>query len=101
MVRLFETPLRLMGQEWEKPLGPDGWDEADSHWRTPQGVGARLQWSLMVPQAILRRLPDPREFVHAAIGPDAPEDVVFAANAAESRREGIAFVLMSPAFQYQ
>ena len=26
----FTVPMRLMGQTWEEPLGPDGWPEDDS-----------------------------------------------------------------------
>lgn len=101
MNRLILTPLRLMGQPWGRPLGPDGFAEADAHWVTPQGMAARLQWALAAPMALSGALPDPRGFVAAALGPAAPQEVVFAARAAESRREGIALVLMSPAFQRQ
>ncbi|MGL5009726.1 MAG: DUF1800 domain-containing protein, partial [Paracoccaceae bacterium] len=31
-------PLRAMGQEWNMPGGPDGWDEAAEAWITPQGM---------------------------------------------------------------
>lgn len=99
--RYLLTPLEIMGQPWQKPLGPDGWPEDDAHWSTPQGLAARLQWALRLPEILGTDLPDPREFVSTALGPTAPKQVVFAANAAESRREGIALVLMSPAFQRQ
>lgn len=92
-------PLQTMGQSWQDPSGPDGWAEEDAQWITPQGMAARLQWSLRLPEVLGRDIPDPREFVVAALGPDAPERVKFAAQAAESRREGVALVLMSPAFQ--
>ena len=47
----------------------------------------------------MRLLPDPREFVETALGPDVPEAVRFAAKAAETRAEGVGLVLASPAFQ--
>jgi len=96
---LFYRPLTLMGQIWEQPNGPDGWPEADSAWITPQGVAARLEWAVQVPQRLLSDLPDPRDFVHHALGASVPPEVAFAASAAESRNEAIGLVLASPAFQ--
>ncbi len=98
-MRHVQWPLALMGHIWEKPDGPDGLPEADNAWITPQGVSARLQWALAVPQMLLRDLPDPRDFVVTALGPDAPPNVRFAAEAAESRSDGVGLVLASPAFQ--
>lgn len=97
-IQRLTAPLVIMGQSWEDPLGPDGWAEEDDQWLTPQGMAGRLQWALRLPDFFDRDLPDPRDFVFAALGPDAPTKVAFAAKAAESRREGIALVLMSPAF---
>lgn len=97
--RLLGTPLRTMGQPWRRPFGPDGFEEADGYWLTAQGMAARLQWALGVPTAVLDALPDPRDFVETTLGQNAPASVRFAAEAAENRREGIALVLMSPAFQ--
>ncbi len=97
--RFLDTPLRTMGQPWRTPFGPDGFEENDAHWVTAQGMAARLQWALGVPAAVLPELPDPRVFVETTLGAHAPASVRFAAEAAENRREGIALVLMSPAFQ--
>ncbi|THD76411.1 DUF1800 domain-containing protein [Thalassobius vesicularis] len=95
----FLNPLQRMGQPWELPIGPDGWPEQDDAWVTPQGLATRMEWALETPQVLLKGLPDPREFVEMALGPNPPESVRFAAKAAESRAEGIALVLISPAFQ--
>lgn len=95
----LRRPLMRMGQPWERPIGPDGWAEEDSAWTTPQGMAGRLQWALSLPELLGQAGPDPREFVEVALGPGAPESVRFAARAAESRREGVALVLMAPAFQ--
>lgn len=97
---LLHRPLVLMGQRWEVPLGPDGWAEDDAAWITPQGLSARMGWAMTMPTRLQRgRLPDPRDFVTAALGPNPPEAVVFAAQAAENRREGVGLILSSPAFQ--
>jgi uncharacterized protein (DUF1800 family) len=96
---LFMRTSGTMGQHWDRPPGPDGWSEADGHWITPQGMAARLQWAMTAPQALMTSLPDPRDFVQAALGNRASEQVHFAAEAAENRLEGVALVLMSPSFQ--
>ena len=98
---MIYIPLQIMGQPWEKPGGPDGWPEENNHWITPQFMAARLQWALAVPQALRKSLPDPRDFAKNALGDLLPQDVAFAAGAAENRWEGVALVLTSPAFQRQ
>ena len=95
----FIGPMRLMGQNWQKPLGPDGWPEEDDVWISPQNVAARLQWAMAAPRKMRPNLPDPRTFVDVALGARAPAAVKFAAGAAESKSEAIGLVLASPAFQ--
>lgn len=99
MRALFVVPMALMGQQWQNPVGPDGWPEQDSAWITPQRLAARLQWAMTVPSVLRQPLPDPREFVGHALGGRAPDEVRFAASAAENREVGIALILSSPAFQ--
>lgn len=96
---LFLTPLRLMGQAWGQPLGPDGWPEADEDWITPQRLAARLNWAMQAPELLLPALPDPRDLARVAFGRTVPPRVAFAARAAETRAEGVGLVLASAAFQ--
>lgn len=96
--RMLDRPLDHMGHDWQAPPGPDGLPEADTDWISPPALAARVQWALSVPER-LGPLPDPRGFVTDAFGDRAPEPVRFAARAAETRREGIGLVLISPAFQ--
>ncbi|MEP4978185.1 DUF1800 domain-containing protein [Ascidiaceihabitans sp.] len=99
MQNAISTPMTMMGQNWQLPIGPDGWPEEDSEWITPQGLSGRVRWAMAVPQVLQPALPDPREFVDAALGSFAPDAVRFAASAAESKTEAIGLVLASPAFQ--
>ena len=97
---VIDRPLRVMGQPWENPVGPDGWPEDSRLWVTAQGMAARINWGMQSPRRIMSgRMPDPRDFVNDALGPYVSQDVVFAAGAAEVRDEGIGIVLSSPAFQ--
>lgn len=98
-VALLVHPLRLMGHDWGQPAGPDGLPEEDTAWITPQGLAARLQWAMIAPQQLQPDLPDPREFVRSALGTRASPAVLFAAEAAETRAEGVGLILASPAFQ--
>lgn len=97
--RMFVAPLREMGHVWQKPDGPDGLPEEDTAWIAPQGIAARLQWAITIPQRLLEELPDPRSFVTTALGSYATPAVTFAASAAESRADGVGLILASPAFQ--
>lgn len=99
MRRAFIGPLRLMGQPWQWPNGPDGWSEDDTAWITPQAVAGRLRWAVSTPQRLIRELPEPESFAGATLGPYLSEPVRFAARAAESRAEAIGLVLSAPAFQ--
>lgn len=99
MRRFFAAPLAHMGQQWERPIGPDGWAEEDPEWITPQGLAARVSWAMSVPVCLAEPLPDPRAFAEVALGGFADDAVRFAAAAAESRPEAVGLVLMSPAFQ--
>jgi hypothetical protein len=53
---------------------------------------------MQAPERLVDPLPDPREFVHHALGPEPPEPVAFAARAAETRTDGVGVVLASAAF---
>ena len=97
--RSVQMPMTVMGQTWQRPVGPDGWPEEEENWITPQGMAGRITWSMQVPQNLLDKLPDPREFVFTALGPTPSEAVLFAANAAETVSDGVGLVLASAAFQ--
>lgn len=99
VAREFFRPLTAMGQTIHQPLGPDGWAEEDEAWVTPQGMAGRITWAMQMPERMLDRLPDPRDFVFHALGPNPPEAVIFAAHAAETVPDGIGLVLASSAFQ--
>ncbi len=99
MLRNISRPLRAMGQSWQLPTGPDGWPEQADHWITPQGIAARIQWSIGLAQEMGGAAPDPRQFVFDALGPNAAPEVQFAAASAEIKQEAIGIILSSPQFQ--
>ncbi|MEP4196888.1 MAG: DUF1800 domain-containing protein [Aliishimia sp.] len=95
----FVGPMRLMGQKWQEPIGPDGWPEEDSNWITAQSLSARIRWAMAAPETLMPDLPDPRSFAQTALGARASDVIKFAAASAESKPEAIGLVLSSPAFQ--
>ncbi|WP_372605445.1 DUF1800 family protein, partial [Actibacterium sp.] len=97
-LRLFVHPLADMGQTIDGPPGPDGWPEEATHWITPQGMAARIQWAIKAPSVLIGDLPDPRALVDLALGKAASEDLRFAAAAAENRAVGVALLLSAPEF---
>ncbi|WP_371416210.1 DUF1800 family protein [Rubellimicrobium sp. CFH 75288] len=97
--RLLLNPLQVMGQPWDQPGSPQGWPEAAEAWVTPQFVAARIDWAMTMPERLLPDLPDPRRLVEDALGPQAAEEVRFAAGAAERLSEGVGVVLASADFQ--
>ncbi|MFK7837694.1 MAG: DUF1800 family protein [Sulfitobacter sp.] len=99
ILQIFFDPLELMGQNWARPAGPDGLAEEDDAWITPQGISARMEWTMQVPARLMENLPDPRAFVRTALGENIPPAVAVAAAAAESRAVAIGLILSSPAFQ--
>lgn len=96
--RFLVQPLRMMGQPFGQVPGPDGWPEDAAHWITPQGLAARLAWSLGAAKRLGDRAPDPRDFVGHALGDAASERLRWAVGAAETRAEGVALVLASAEF---
>jgi uncharacterized protein (DUF1800 family) len=91
-------PMAGMGQRWQNPNGPDGWEEATAHWITPQGLATRIDWAMQVPGQLRPDLPDPREFVETALAGLADDGLRRVAARAERRAEGVGLVLASPAF---
>lgn len=90
--------LTRMGQPWYEPVGPDGWPEPAADWITPQGLAARIEFSLTAPARLVETLPDPRDFLRTTLGATAGEAINWAVPKAESAREGVAIVLASNDF---
>ena len=96
--RRLIIPLTRMGQQWGKPIGPNGWPEDATDWITPQGLAARIEWAMNVPVLFRKKLPDARKLMNAALGDTASEALRWAVPKAETNREGVAIVLASADF---
>ncbi len=92
------APLRLMGQPFAAPPGPDGWPEAAGEWITPLGLAARIEWAMTAPRHWAKPLPDPRRLLRAALDDAAGERLAWAVGRAETGAEGAGLILASPDF---
>lgn len=93
----FLLPMQLMGQPWLEAAGPDGWPESTADWITPQGLAARVQWALLA-AGLWAGDTDPRAFAKTALGELADSNHLRLVGFSESRLEGVALTLASPAF---
>ncbi|MGP9788523.1 DUF1800 domain-containing protein [Roseinatronobacter sp. NSM] len=90
-------PLQNMGEAFETVPSPAGYDDSAAYWVTPQALAARIGWAM----ALVQRWPDgpdPRAFVDVALGDAASDALRRAAQGAETRAQGLAVILASPAF---
>lgn len=97
--KMLWKPLAAMGQDFEAgPTGPDGWPEERAAWINPAGLAGRVEWAMTMPQKLCDTLPEPAEVTRRALGPFASEALIWAADKAESRAEGLGLVLASAEF---
>ncbi|MFN3293173.1 MAG: DUF1800 family protein [Gemmobacter sp.] len=91
-------PMRAMGQPWQEPNGPDGWEEGFDTWITPQALAIRIDWGMNMPSRLRPDLPDARDFVRLALADLADDDLVRMVSRAERNAEGVGLVLAAPLF---
>ncbi|MDP2085463.1 MAG: DUF1800 domain-containing protein [Gemmobacter sp.] len=91
-------PMLAMGQKWQSPNGPDGWEEGFDHWITPHALANRIDWAMKIPVRLRPDLPDARDFVGHALADLASDDLRLMVSRAERKAEGVGLVLASPQF---
>ncbi len=88
--------LTAMGQRPFQPNGPDGWPEAAENWVTPPQLAARISWVGQAARSYAEGQ-DPRTLMQSVLGNTAPDFLSFAVSGAETKWEGVALLLVSPA----
>ena len=96
--RGFVFALESMGQKLKFAPGPDGWPEEADAWVTPPLLAARIDWSMQMPQRLVKPLPDPANLAQLTLGRRASQRLLTAAGRAESLAVGVGIVLSSPEF---
>jgi uncharacterized protein (DUF1800 family) len=88
----------LLGQPIWQPSGPNGFTDASVHWASAEGVKLRLEIS----SDIANRLGDAMnalDLAEVAFGSAMSQDTRITIGRAESKKQALALLLMSPEFQ--
>lgn len=96
--RVALNPMAAMGQVWQEPNGPDGWEEDLARWITPQALATRIDWGMQMPRRLRDELPDARDFAGLALAGMAGDELRKLVARSETNVEGVGLVLASPQF---
>ena len=99
--RLVERTLSTFGQPlWGVP-SPAGWPDEDLAWAAPVAMLERIDWADRAALDMNRRDPtrDVIELMEDVLGPSLSHETRQTVRRAESRRQAMALLLLSPEFQ--
>lgn len=92
------APLNTFGQRAFTPPSPKGWADVAGDWAAPDAIVKRMTWSEAFAAANMGDA-DPAQIAQNALGGRLSPVVAKAVDRAESRKEALAVLLMSPEFQ--
>ncbi len=90
--------LNLLGMPLWQPNGPNGFPDVSSAWSSPEAMKMRLDLSAQLAQRV-RDADQPLALLDTVCGPIASHETRQAIERAESRRQALAILFMSPEFQ--
>jgi uncharacterized protein (DUF1800 family) len=93
----FMPPLQALGQPLWNPSGPNGFPDRADAWATPEGMKTRLDVASRLSDAAAAA--DPMALLTEACGTDVTDVTREAVRRAESRKQGVALLLMAPELQ--
>ena len=91
-------PLNLLGQPLWSPAGPNGFADTNAVWASPEGMKLRLDLAAQIGERTGDSV-EPRDLIHVVAGDAATPETKRAIELAESRKQAMALLLMSPEFQ--
>jgi uncharacterized protein (DUF1800 family) len=91
-------PLNLLGQPLWSPTGPNGFADTNAVWASPEGMKLRLDIAAQIGERTGDSV-EPRDLIHVVAGDAATPETKRAIELAESRKQAMALLLMSPEFQ--
>jgi uncharacterized protein (DUF1800 family) len=91
-------PLNLLGQPLWSPAGPNGFADTNAVWASPEGMKLRLDLAVQIGERTGDSV-EPRDLIHVVAGDAATAETKRAIELAESRKQAMALLLMSPEFQ--
>src|SRR6516225_6776142 len=90
--------LNLLGQPLWTPAGPNGFPDTNAAWAAPEGMKLRLDIAAQISSRLGDNV-DPRELLELVAADAASPETRRAVERAETRRQALALLLMSPEFQ--
>ena len=90
--------LSLLGQPLWSPSGPNGFPDTSAAWASPEGMKLRLDVSVQIASRFAD-IVEPRDLLMLMAGRAASSETQAAIDGAESRKQALALLLMSPEFQ--
>jgi uncharacterized protein (DUF1800 family) len=91
-------PLNLLGQPLWSPAGPNGFADTDAVWASPEGMKLRLDIAAQIAERTGDNV-EPRDLIRVVAGDAATVETRRTIELAESRKQAMALLLMSPEFQ--
>ncbi len=96
--REVNGPLNLLGQRPLAAPQPNGWSDRATDWAAPDAMVKRLQWAQGFAASYANQM-DPVQLATDALGARLRPLTLATLQRAESRKEALAVLLMSPEFQ--
>ena len=93
----FVRTLALMGQRPYRAPSPQGWPDDSKAWMGPDAIRTRLEFAVQL--AARSNEPQPVRRAKAVLGSLLTDETVLAIEHAESSKQALALMLMSPEFQ--
>jgi uncharacterized protein (DUF1800 family) len=90
--------LNLLGQPLWSPAGPNGFADTNAVWASPEGMKLRLDIAAQTAARIGDSV-EPRDLLQMVAGDAANVETRLTIERAESRKQAMALLLMSPEFQ--
>ncbi len=97
---LLIRTLNVLGQPIWAPISPEGFHDDKATWLAPDAMTSRLDVADQFAQKAKTNLP-PADLVEAVLGPSASAETRQAIARAESERQALALVVMSPEFLWR
>jgi uncharacterized protein (DUF1800 family) len=94
----YLASLNTLGQPLWAPAGPNGFADTNAMWAAPEGMKLRLDISAQLAARLGNNL-DPRDLLDLVAGDATSTETRRTVERAESRRQALALLLMSPEFQ--
>jgi uncharacterized protein (DUF1800 family) len=94
----YLNPLNLLGQPLWSPAGPNGFADTNAVWASPEGMKLRLDIAAQIAERSGDNV-EPRDLINVIAGDAATIETRRTIELAESRKQAMALLLMSPEFQ--